>query len=324
MTNSNCPPICQATLVDSIQLKGWTPQTLQRAASELSRLGDLHANELADDGAQLAIELTRWLRYAARDDPASLVAYLDARWPMGEDESHWDRLGTLLAKDEPLDVAIHSLQRCYHDPVPVLCTLLHAQLEPSELFGDLDPWHQRAVECLLVLATCESIVFLLSRVSLPLWVPSDAFKGLVKRRADAFVEAATAAWPRLDWENREKLIEIHDQCQLDTGPLLALLFATDTNSLGYESLCDCVDTVVNIGAMDPQTEASCEELLHRVIARALDDIERHQTHDDAAECAGLAGQALEERGLALAPDLHARAQELGLRLGQRLGSSHQS
>ena len=157
---------------DSVQIHGWTSETLQRAIGTLADLVRA-AGEPKSDNHELAAELIRWLQCAARDDGAKLADYIDGLRPEGPDSSSWDRLQDLLAEDIPLTELTTRLSAQYPDPVQALCTLLSEVVPEPEVWERLDRGHQHAVAALLHFGTRESLAYLLKHVELLLGALSD-------------------------------------------------------------------------------------------------------------------------------------------------------
>jgi len=310
-TNLATPLAYRKTMVDSVQLTGWTPDTVVRALAALSevcadRRGE--PGEPSNDDAQLASELARWLRCAAEEDPTGLVEYLNTMEPLGEHESPWERLECLLAREEPLDVTTRALQELYRDPIPFLCILLDAKVKPGSPCDDIERHYQRAVEVLLALGTRESLSYLLAHMDLLCWNDAELFRELVRSHRAGFTEVALDAWPLLAWFDRIHLIEIYRECELDTGPLRALLFAVDTNRMDYESLGQYIRAVA--ASKDPEAAP----LIQQLITRALDDIQR-QPNQEADRFTRLARHALvAELEVRIDPQLRTRAAQFGIRL----------
>jgi hypothetical protein len=307
MTNLATPVAYRKTIVDSVQLTGWTPDTVERALSALSDLCADHPGEPIDDNVRLASELTRWLRCAAEENPTSLVEYLDAMPPSGEHESPWEKLECLLARDQPLEITIRALQERYQDPIPFLCILLDEKVKPQSSCCDIERHYQRAVEILLALGTRESWTYLIAHMGLLCWSDSEPFSELVQTHRTCFAEVALDAWPRLHWIDRTLLIEIYQECELDTEPLRALLFAVDTVSMDYESLGQYIDTLA--ASQDP----CVAPLIQQLITRALDDIQR-QPNKEADRFTRRASHVLiAEMKVPIDPQLRTRAAKLGIR-----------
>lgn len=296
--------IYRKTIVDSVQLSGWTPGTVQRA---LEALTELCAKAPADEDAQLAGELARWLRCAALEDSSSLVDYLNETEPTGEHESHWEKLECLLAQDEPLETSIGHLRERYPDPVSVLCILLDEKVPPHEEWGDLERHYQRAVEILVALGTRESLGYLLAHMDLLCLDSSRWVDRLVESHKATFAQLGLEAWPGLNWRDRDYLLQIWTHCDIDAMPLLPLLIDVDCDAMSYKEL----DAYVDILAVfdDPRTARR----FHQLIARALADLELERS-EEVRRFAGKAGDLLvEELERPINQELRSRAAALGIR-----------
>lgn len=308
-TSLATPVAYRKTAVDSVQLTGWTPETVARALSALSELCAEHLGEPGepiDDGAQLASELARWLRCAAEEDPDRLVAHLNTMEPLGEHESPWEKLECLLAREEPLGVTTRALQERYEDPIPFLCILLDEKVKPGSLYQDIERHYQRAVEVLLALGTRESLSYLLAHMDLLYWDDAELLRELVRSHRARFTEVALDVWPGLTWFARNYLVEIYKTSGLDTRRLRALMFAVDTDRMDYDSLGVYVYAVAASG--DPRAPRRIRQL----ITRALDDIQRQPNHE-ADRFTQRAHHALAvELKVPIDPQLRKRAAQLGI------------
>jgi hypothetical protein len=226
--------------------------------------------------------------------------------PLGEHESHWEKLECLLAREESLDVTMRALHERYQDPIPFLCILLDEKVKPGSPCDDIERHYQRAVEVLLALGTRESLSYLLAHMDLLCWDDAELFSDLVQTHQAGITEVALDAWPRLAWHDRTHLIEIYQECELDTGPLRALMFAVDTDRMEYESLGYYIDTVA--ASKDP----CAAPLIQQLITRALDDIQR-QPNREAERFTRRARHVLAtEMKVRIDPQLRTRAAGLGI------------
>jgi hypothetical protein len=298
------PAIYRKTAVDSVQLAGWTPDTVQRA---LTALTALCAKAPADDDTQLAVELTHRLRCAALEDPRSLVEYLAERQPTGEDESPWEKLECLLAQDEPLETSLAHLHARYPDPVSVLCILLDEKVAPGEEWGDLERHYQRAVEILLALGTRESLRYLLAHMDLLCLDSSHSLESLLEPHQAMFTQLGLEAWPGLSWRDRDYLLEICTHCDIDAMPLLPLLVAVDCDAMNYKDLATYVDLLARFD--DPRAARRLRQLM----ARALADLERKRSEQVRRFARKAGGLLVEELGRPINPKLRSRAAALGIR-----------
>lgn len=301
------------TIVDAIQINGWTPALVQRAVSVLSAMTARQSGDENDPERQLAAELVRRLVGAVQDDPCAFVDYLDDAKSMGATASAWEKLDELLYKDQPLAELVTCLREGYADPVPALCTLLHIAVPKDADWDAISEAHQRAIAVLLFLGTAESLACLFANVSLLCWEQAEPYGSLVRRQAAAFTEAAIAAWPGLDWIDRSTIVLLFCECDLDMRPLSDLLVAADTGSMDYETRRHFVYALAYSG------DLRAHDLIRAQIDLALDDIAMSRSEQAIHFFDVAVHDLVLEVGSRLTTAQHERASELGLTIpGERL------
>jgi hypothetical protein len=262
-------------LRDSVQIHGWTSETLQRAIGTLADLVRA-AGEPKSDNHELAAELIRWLQCAARDDGAKLADYIDGLCPEGPDSSPWDRLQDLLAEDIPLTELTTRLSAQYPDAVQVLCTLLSEMVPESEVWERLDRGHQAAVAALLEFGTRESLAYLLAHVDFLLGSLSDPTDELIRRHHETFQRLAVDVWPSLDWCARASVALFFSERKLPPASLVDLLVEADPEALDREDRAQLVEALVFT------EDLRAELALHRIIDAALEEVSRRRSEESVA------------------------------------------
>lgn len=244
--------------IDSVQIAGWTSDTVTRA------VGLLAVAPCADpDEAALAHELIRWLRCEAHEGAAQMVDYLDTIRPTGANASPWDKLVDSLC-EEPLADVIVRLHAERPDLVSELCALLDDDAKRCWHFDGLQHEAQCAVKGLMMLGTAEGLRYLLTHIALLCWNDTEAFNHLAHPHRDAFGRAAVDVWEALDWATRATLLLVFVEQDLPVAPLVDLLLAVDGEKLGYG------DRTLYVHALSFSGDAQAIARIHELVNRALE------------------------------------------------------
>lgn len=295
--------------IDSVQIHGWTSETVQRAVAALGNL--VHkAGTPTSENDELAAELVRWLQCAVREDGTHVAEQVEELRPEGQEASPWDRLESFLADDSSLTELSARLRAEYSDTVHSLCMLLTEKVPRFQLWQDVDRCYQRAVEVLLDLGTRESLSYLLAHVDLLLGALSDSLVDLIRRHHEVFPRLAVDVWPRLSWHGRGSLALFFSEHKLQPGRLVELLLAVDPETLSHEDRAELVEALV-------YTDDSKAELaIHRIIESGLDEVSRHRCEESVGFVSTALHWLIHEMERELPAQQHERAIALGFDVPQ--------
>jgi hypothetical protein len=286
--------------VDSVQIVGWTAETVRRAIARLSK----NADASVDDDA-LAGELVRWLVCAAEEDAQFLASYLEELRPLGSEASPWEQLMTILEGEGSLDELVIRLKNHYPEPTPVLCTLLEEAVPPRQEWRYVEPVCQRAVEVLVALGSLDGLRYLLRHFYLLCWEDTELQRCLLRPHR-AIVDALVVdVWRELRWIERATLVLWLREHEILSADIVESLLATDGEALDYRDRSRFVEALEFTS--DPRAVDVIHRLLDGVLARASSCL-----GEEAADARSFIAMAMSVLGSRLTPAQIRRAQGCGL------------
>ena len=187
--------------------QGWTPDTIRRASAALTSAVAEPPVALEPEDRELAVELSRWLRYACEYDVEDLARGIQHYRPPWQNAPHWDALAALLVVGKSASDVIVRLTERYADPAQTLIAFLGEVAPRGSARGDdADDDAVRAAgvayETLLALGATEGLGYVLSRLDLFNWGQERELESLVRSRAAALKSTALGTWPSFNWAER--------------------------------------------------------------------------------------------------------------------------
>ncbi|TMQ15320.1 MAG: hypothetical protein E6J91_13515 [Deltaproteobacteria bacterium] len=291
--------------IDGVRSEGWTPTDVRLAAARLSEIVAGRAAQPDEEGDALAIELVRWLRYAAEVDADEIVDCLASKPPPSRQAPRWDDLHAQFAQYDSSAELTVALSRRYDDPARVLMEFLDDVAPLRGAWQEVTEEHHRALELLLAFGTDETITYALSRLDLMNWETDDELAEVVRRHHAAIRRLAIAAWPSMSWEQRVDVASLFEQYGLYDEALLALLLKPEIASLTHE------DRAEYVHALGVYRDARIVPRLQAILDWALEELAARRT-DEGRDLVHLVISQLRERELAPTSMQQERATALGV------------
>jgi len=254
--------------VSVVREHGWTPDLVQRASAVLART----SATLDDEDGELAAEFVRWFQHACNGDVGNAVTAINSWRPFSPATPELDELYLVLVGERASpELAARLRERCA-DPVKTLISVLddvYPDDDGTSHGHRLDQAHQTAFACLLLLATSESIEYVLTRLRHFDWSASrlDSMRAEVFQPCGEAIRTATfRRWPTMPWSERTDVLRFLGGHDLLNDPLLALLTGVDFERLSPADLVEYVEGLWQF--LDLRTLPQVRKILDRALQDA--------------------------------------------------------